>query len=110
MNNLSLFMYFAGVVEGLSILLDMTILLLGVTAALTLVFCFVEIKKIPSFFKWLVITTFILAFIVILIPSKQTLYLIAASEIGETTLNTPEAQEILSDLRKILKSYISEEN
>jgi len=37
-----------------------------------------------------------------LVPSKDTFYLIAASEAGEMVVNTPEANEIMSDLKEIL--------
>lgn len=42
-------------------------------------------------------------FFVNLIPSQDTFYLMAASEAGEMVVRTPEAQEIMSDLKQILK-------
>ena len=52
--------------------------------------------KVP-FILWLCFLVF--AF---LVPGKDTIYLIAASEAGEMVVNTPEAKEIMSDLKEIL--------
>lgn len=41
-------------------------------------------------------------FFVNLIPSQDTFYLMAASEAGEMVVKTPEAQEVLSDLKEII--------
>lgn len=41
-------------------------------------------------------------FFVNLVPSQDTFYLMAASEAGEMVVKTPEAQEVLSDLKEIL--------
>lgn len=38
----------------------------------------------------------------IVIPSKQTLYMIAASELGQMVYQTPTAQEFLGDVKDIL--------
>ncbi|MEN5106670.1 hypothetical protein [Brucella anthropi] len=40
-------------------------------------------------------------------PSKQTIYLIAASEAGEVVVKSDEAKEIMSGLRDIIKDQIS---
>ena len=37
-----------------------------------------------------------------LVPSKDTFYMIVASEAGETVVNTPEAKEIMSDVKEII--------
>jgi hypothetical protein len=42
----------------------------------------------------------------VVIPGKSTILMIAASEVGETVVKTPEAQEIFSDLKTILKQQL----
>lgn len=48
----------------------------------------------------------VVGFLAIATPSKETILLIAASEMGETVVKTPEAQEIFSDLKTILKKQL----
>lgn len=42
------------------------------------------------------------------IPSRNTIYMIAASEIGETVVTSPDAVEMMGDLRTIIKSKLKE--
>jgi len=51
--------------------------------------------------KWLWLSASLI-FISILLPNRETFYLIAASEAGEAVVNTPEAKELLLDVREIL--------
>lgn len=46
-------------------------------------------------------------FLLSLVPSKDTFYLIAASEVGEMVVNTSEAQEIMSSLQEILNVQLN---
>lgn len=41
--------------------------------------------------------------VLLLIPPKDTLYFIVASEVGEVVVATPEAKQVISDLQEILK-------
>lgn len=56
---------------------------------------------------WHIILVLVLAVLSILIPSKETLYKIAASEVGETIVKNPsvqkEALEIYEQLKSLLK-------
>lgn len=45
----------------------------------------------------------------ILVPSKNTMYMIAASEVGEKALKTPEAKELYDLLHNKLKETLSPE-
>ncbi len=54
------------------------------------------------------IFAFVGIFLLSLVPSKETFYLIAASEAGEMVVKTPEAQEIMSSLREILNVQLEE--
>lgn len=58
------------------------------------------------FFKYLPIMGVVI-FLCVLVPDKQTIYMIAASELGETTLETQEAQELYQELKTVLKHYTS---
>lgn len=42
------------------------------------------------------------------IPSKTTIYMIAASEIGETVVTSPDAVEMMNDLRTIVRGKLKE--
>ncbi len=54
---------------------------------------------------WLAIPFLIIS---TLIPSKETIYLIAGSEAGEYVVETPEAQEILDDIHKVIRHQLKE--
>lgn len=62
-----------------------------------------ERKYLPP--KWLVFVTIALLSISILIPSKQTIYMIAGSELGEMVIQTDEAREIYEDIQSVIRSY-----
>lgn len=53
-------------------------------------------------FLRMVTAPIILAIAWIVIPSKQTLYMIAASEVGKMVYEAPTAQEFLGDVKDIL--------
>jgi hypothetical protein len=43
-----------------------------------------------------------------LIPSRETIYLMAGSEFGEVVVNTPEAKEILGDIHEVIRHQLNE--
>jgi hypothetical protein len=51
------------------------------------------------FIPWIFVFSMVVA---AFIPSSTTVYMIATSEAGEMVVNTPEAKEIMSDLKEIL--------
>jgi len=61
-------------------------------------------KKAPL----LIGTVILLLALNVALPSKETIYLIAGSEAGEYVVTSPEGQEIINDIRAILKSQIEE--
>jgi len=61
----------------------------------------------PNFYVLVPLVVF-LGVIATLIPDQNTIYLIAGSEAGEYVVNTPEAQEILNDVHKIIKLQLKE--
>lgn len=55
-----------------------------------------------------VIAAIVFLFIATAIPSRGTIYMIAASEIGETVVTSPDAVGMMGDLRTIIKSKLKE--
>lgn len=115
MNNLSWLLYLAdvaGKASGASTFLVGACLILGLPA---LLFCWLTVAdrdmsaKVASFLTavWVFVTVFAAAG-AILIPSKDTIYLIAASEAGEVVVKSDEAKEIMSGLRDIIKEQIAQ--
>jgi len=51
----------------------------------------------------------ILGPIAILTPSSNMIYMIAASEAGETIVTSPEAREVFNDLKTIIKNKLKEQ-
>lgn len=47
--------------------------------------------------------------VAVLSPSTTTIYMIAASEAGETVIQSPEAREVFNDLKTIIKSKLKEQ-
>lgn len=43
------------------------------------------------------------------IPSSSTVYMIAASEAGEAVMQTPDAQEMMGDVKTLIKKRLREE-
>ena len=55
---------------------------------------------------WIPLTFLIVS---ILLPSQKTIYMIAASEAGETIITNPDAKEVFNDLTAIIKSKLKEQ-
>lgn len=65
-------------------------------------------SRLASVLKKAVVTIIVLWTVAILLPSKQTLYMIAASEVGEKVATSPQAQEIMKDISAVLKKQLEE--
>ena len=50
-----------------------------------------------------------MAAISVLTPSSSTIYMVAASEAGETVVSSPEAKEMLGDLKEIIRRKLKAE-
>jgi uncharacterized membrane protein len=109
MNSLSWFLYLADVISNLQDVLTLMAIIFAI-ASIFWTICRVvgddkynsterELAKTFWFVPWLFIFSLTFA---ALIPSTNTIYLIAASEAGEMVVNTPEAKEVMSDLKEIL--------
>lgn len=117
MNSLSWFLYFASVLP--QIMVAPILLTLGAMIVLGGLGCceresgyrgdeqwqrgyklhkFVASVLAPLFSLFVVIAT--------IIPDKETLYLIAGSELGQQVIETPEAREVFNDIKTIIKQQI----
>lgn len=65
-------------------------------------------KTIGDYAMKMLIAASIILPISILIPSQKTFYMIAASEIGESVVTSPEAKETFNELRNIILSKLKE--
>lgn len=50
----------------------------------------------------------LMMFLSTLVPSERTMYMIAASEIGETIVTSPEAEEVLGELKDTILFKLNE--
>lgn len=65
-------------------------------------------KTFKKLLKKSVMTAIVSMMIIIAIPSKQTIYMVTASQLGETVITNPETQELFEDLKSIIRSYAEE--
>ncbi len=126
MNSLSWIIYAAGVVHSVDLVVGSLIVL--IIPALTLMkllgafqdtdwkFVKGELTKVemgedklPFSVRQLIAAWFVLSFIGIVIPSRQTVVLIASSEYGEKILNNPKITEVVDPSIDLLKTWIEKE-
>lgn len=114
MNSLSWLIYIASIVEkitsfigGISFVLFFA-LGTGVLISLLVRVCEenerdrqAAAKVFKTSLIWLCLP-FFLSIVFVLIPSQNTVYMIAASEMGETVITNPQSQEIFNDLKDII--------
>ena len=119
MNSLSVLIYIASIISGVQALLvvvGLTLVALYVIIRLSIatsndsanyIYSGKKVKPYPPVYQGLALPI-ILFTLAILIPSKETIYLIAGSEAGEYVVNTPEAKEIMTDIHTIIKGQLKE--
>lgn len=109
MNSLSLLLYVSEVLPNLSILLLIIGLLSFAVASISSLRLMeggeFEGESVKKSCKQLLMSLLIV-FTSLLIPSKDTILLIAASEIGEEGINSEYGQEILSGLKEVLDAQL----
>lgn len=66
-------------------------------------------KKVISAAKIIGPIVTLLAFIALLIPSKQTIYMMAAAKVGEEIVQAPETKEIGSKVLKLINEKLDEQ-
>lgn len=117
MNTVSWLLYLADVAGNLRSVASAGLLLMGITVPIIGVGMgayHAESGPVPTgLFSRLFVTGFfsaaLLAAILVVTPSPATVYMIAASEAGETVVTSPEAKGILNDLREIISRKLKAE-
>lgn len=109
MNNLSWFLYFSEILPNLAFAICNVSVIL---AFILFIFCIalgLSLQDYPenkSYFKTS-ITFFIISIIIgvftTLVPSRQTMLLIASSELSEQVVNSGDGKEIIDNLKQILR-------
>lgn len=111
MNNLSWLLYLSDVLPSLSVGMGMISVISGILFGIaTVIFwCtyfdkndYVSIK-VPITLSCFLVFTIFFGLASNLIPSRQTILLIAASEMSEQVVKSQDGQEIMSNLKQILK-------
>lgn len=115
MNDLSWLIYAAGVVGNIQAVLIIMSTLSACVVGLMVLFVAMDESYDPKMrgsarksarLFWIPVAC---ALVASLLPSSRTIYMIAASEIGETVVTSPDAQEMLSDLKAIIKKRLKDE-
>ena len=113
MNPLSWLLYLADISETINHCFSFLLMLITVVTAICLIFGFINLdmawddedrdkaKRVMNLPLKFILPASIMIFIMIVVPSKQTIYLIAASEMGE--------EAIKSDLGKKVLTYLEQE-
>lgn len=106
MNSLSWSIYLASIVGGLA----GTLVIIFIVTSLILIFWVISHKVSPNDCSTpsygMLIPLIIIGFIGLLLPDKQTIYLIAGSEAGESVVTSEEGQEILNDIHLVIKQQL----
>lgn len=115
MNSLSWVLYFADIVGGLAGTIGffsfLAIVFIGFLALFFGYQCDMGYREQGTWTKplgylWIPILAFIL---ISFVPSKQTIYMIAASEVGETVVNNPQTQEMVENLSELIQKKLKEQ-
>lgn len=115
MNSLSLVLYFADIAENIRGLFIFLMICMGLLTGGLIILCLVsrvacDWEGDPVKIRYPIYASvffFLFAMVQISIPSKDTIYLIAGSEIGEQVVKSPEAQQMFEDIREVIKGQLN---
>jgi len=106
MNSLSWFIYLAGVMDGLNMILGLAALfILGGCGMYSLINGINENELVVARFRWFA-TALGCILLSVLIPTKNTMYAIAASEFGEKLAGTDAVKGVTNDAAVALRQWI----
>ena len=105
MNSLSWFLYFADAIASFSVMLLFVSIVLLLFLSIYAISRLVDHKD-SSYFKWIALPVFML-FLFTLIPSKNTMYAIAASELGEEVVKSEIGKKSLKAIEQWIDSQIN---
>ena len=114
MNTLSWFFYFANTLPAMSgMFFGFGFCLLGAVLIYNLFISLnnqdePENNHKPYLSYWWIVLSVIFFTLASLIPSERTIYMIAASEVGEMVVTSPSSQDMFEDLKKIINNYANE--
>lgn len=116
MNSLSWMIYAAEALGNAKALFIVSAIISGIAVAFAVLFTGIGSMDGDDGFKagfaaslrklWI---PFVLAATAVFLPSTSTIYMIAASEAGEAVVSTPEAKEMLGDLKEIIRRKLKEQ-
>ena len=123
MNALSWLLYGANIASNLGPTLGLTAIFAGCVAlgaGIGTVACVVEDVEMPKQFRKVLPVSLTILFVcgglAVLVPSRDTIMLIAAAEVGETVLASKDVQSIggeagalATDSLKLLRKYVTEQ-
>lgn len=104
MNELSWLIYLAEVFGNLGVLAAIVMIIAGFTTGLCTILHAVE-NEAFWVHKPLLLVTAVAALLATVVPSKNTIYAIAASEMGEKALNTP----VVNKATKALEAWLDKQ-
>lgn len=113
MNGLSWFLYAADVIPSLGNVVGIFSLISILALVTILGFWWVmylnrELEMIPSSILYKILILSVVFFVLVaLLPSKETIYLIAGSEAGEYVVVSEQGQEILNNIQEVIKYQLS---
>jgi hypothetical protein len=116
MNTLSWLIYIIDIIQNLRNIGSVALFVLAISIVI-LVICSIafyidkdpEVVKILGYLRKLIYITIALAAIGLFIPSRQTVILIASSEIGERVLKSTTVQSIIEPSIDLLNAWIRKE-
>jgi len=112
MNTLSWFLYLASISSGFSQFLLVIAIglatILVIYNAVAALYNSVEEKPQKVYGVKFMYVAALAGFLSILVPNKDTLYMIAASEVGEMVITSPENQEVFGKVRTLINTKLDE--
>jgi hypothetical protein len=112
MNNLSWLLYAAGALEALGrVFFSLSVALIVGYGAFYVISCISasdDHEPIPTFRPGCWVAGVLMAILACVTPSAQTVYMIAASEVGARAADTAEARELLDLLRHRVRDALSD--
>lgn len=109
MNSLSWLIYIAGLVGNLGVFLNLCVIALVVGFAIGWLAYGISEGETGKPPKSMIIWASIIGLISCFIPSQNTVYAIATSQVGEHIAKNPQVQELGDDAAKALKSWIKKQ-
>ena len=114
MNNLSWMIYLAEVCERVQGVAEILAFMLGFMGAFAVFAMWMHVSEIGAKVAASLTVLYLLVELPLIAlgaftPSSSTIYMIAASEAGETVVTSPEAKEMLGDLKEIIRRKLKEE-